>query len=122
MATDNFHESIDSPDELISVYSLKTCTEAVKGLSDHIKATEEIIEYPEYWGEDSPEWRPSRFIKPSPSSSLDDEESITPAQGTFLAWRETPERGRKRVLDQIEKNSTPVLLLQMLHPKGSPLI
>lgn len=69
--TNNFHESINSPDELISVHSLicfakeacqaeeaieflfevypdasflKTCTEAVKVLPDHIKATEEIIE------------------------------------------------------------------------------
>lgn len=69
--TNNFHESIDSPDELISVHSLvcfakearqaeeaigflfevypdasflKTCTKAVKVLPEHIKATEEIIE------------------------------------------------------------------------------
>lgn len=115
---------------------------------------------PRYWGEDSLEWRPSRFIKASPSGSLDDEEFITPARGTFLAWswgardcvgrkfsqvefvavmatlfrkhrvhialrgskRETPELGRKRLLDQIEKDSAPVLLLQMLHPEKSPLI
>lgn len=122
---------------------------------------------PKYWGEDSLEWRPSRFIKASPSGSLDDEEFITPARGTFLAWswgardcvgrkfsqvefvavmatlfrkhrvhpvmrgttisrRETVEGTRegtrKRVLDQIEKDSAPVLLLQMLHPEKIHLV
>ncbi|KAL1857531.1 hypothetical protein Daus18300_010289 [Diaporthe australafricana] len=41
---------------------------------------------PKYWGEDSLEWRPSSFIKPSASGSLDDEEFITPERGTFLSW------------------------------------
>lgn len=115
---------------------------------------------PKFWGEDSLEWRPSRFIRGSPSGSLGDEEFVTPARGTFLAWswgardcvgrkfsqvefvaamatlfrnhrveialrgngRETPESGRKRVLEQIEKDSAPVLLLQMLHPEKSPLV
>lgn len=119
---------------------------------------------PKYWGEDSLEWRPSRFIKASPSGSLDDEEFITPARGTFLAWswgardcvgrkfsqvefvavmatlfrkhrvhpvmrgttisrRETPfESTRRRILDQIENDSAPVLLLQMLHPEKIRLV
>lgn len=118
---------------------------------------------PKYWGEDSLEWRPSRFIKASSSGSLDDEEFITPARGTFLAWswgardcvgrkfsqvefvavmatlfrkhrvhplmraktisrRKTVEDTRKRVLDQIEKDSAPVLLLQMLHPEKIHLV
>lgn len=34
---------------------------------------------------------------------------------------ETPEAGRKRVLDLIENDSGPVLLLQMLHPERAPL-
>ncbi|KAH8781212.1 cytochrome P450 [Diaporthe sp. PMI_573] len=118
---------------------------------------------PKYWGSDSLEWRPSRFISsPSPSStstqSLDDEELITPRRGTFLAWSggardcvgkkfsqvefvavmsslfrdwrvrpvlidgETAEAARKRVLHQIETDSAPVLLLQMLHPERCPLV
>lgn len=110
---------------------------------------------PKYWGEDSLEWRPSRFIRASPSGSLDDEEFIALARGTFLAWSwgardcvdrkfsqvefvavvatlfrnhrayalirgnqsNTAERRRKRILDQIERDSAPVLLLQMLHPE-----
>jgi cytochrome P450 len=118
---------------------------------------------PKYWGNDSLEWRPSRFIK-SPDelatkgNSLDDEEFIAPARGTYLAWSggardcvgrkfsqvefvavmasifrdwrvdpvladgETPEAARKRVLNQIETDSAPVLLLQMLHPERSPLV
>jgi cytochrome P450 len=118
---------------------------------------------PKYWGSDSLEWRPSRFISsPSLSStstqSLDDEELITPRRGTFLAWSggardcvgkkfsqvefvavmsslfrdwrvrpvlidgETAEAARKRVLHQIETDSAPVLLLQMLHPERCPLV
>lgn len=115
---------------------------------------------PKHWGEDSLEWRPSRFIKASPSGSLDDEEFMTPARGTFLAWsrgardcigrkfsqvefvavmatlfrihrvypvarghwRETVESARRRILRQIENDSAPVLLLQMLHPEKSPLV
>lgn len=40
---------------------------------------------PKYWGDDSLEWRPSRFIRSS-GGVLDDEEFVTPARGTFLAW------------------------------------
>jgi cytochrome P450 len=118
---------------------------------------------PKYWGDDSLKWRPSRFIKPSAlgatgGNPLDDEEFITPARGTYLAWSggprdcvgrkfsqvefvavmasifrdwrvdpvltdgETPEAARRRVLDQIETDSAPVLLLQMLHPERCPLV
>jgi cytochrome P450 len=120
---------------------------------------------PKYWGDDSLEWRPSRFIT-SPNLAttggteflLDDEEFVTPARGTYLAWSggardcvgrkfsqvesvatiaslfrdwrvdpvlaasETPEDARKRILNQIEFDSAPVLLLQMLHPEKSPLV
>lgn len=118
---------------------------------------------PKYWGNDSLEWRPSRFISTLTQSStsaqvLDDEEFIHPRKGTFLAWSggprdcvgrkfsqvefvavmaslfrdwrvrpvltegETAEAARKRVLDQIETESAPVLLLQMLHPERCPLV
>ncbi|KAJ8127229.1 hypothetical protein O1611_g6409 [Lasiodiplodia mahajangana] len=118
---------------------------------------------PKYWGADSLQWRPSRFIRPANltaagSSAFDAEEFITPSRGTFLAWsggprdcvgrkfsqvefvavmvslfgawrvnpvlrdNETPETARKRLLDQIECDSAPVLLLQMLHPEQSPLV
>lgn len=118
---------------------------------------------PKYWGDDSLEWRPSRFIRSSASAetieaTLEDEEFIIPARGTFLSWsggardcvgrkfsqvefvaviaslfrdwrvdpalsdEETPEAARKRVLDQIETDSAPVLLLQMLHPDRCPLV
>lgn len=117
---------------------------------------------PKYWGDDSLEWRPSRFIKPSGITStteigFDEEEFIPPNPGTYIAWaggardcvgrkfsqvefvaviaslfrdwrvdvaladNETPEMARKRVLNQIETDSAPVLLLQMLHPEQSPL-
>lgn len=111
---------------------------------------------PKYWGDDSLEWRPSRFIRSS-GGVLDDEEFVTPARGTFLAWsggardcvgrkfsqvefvaviatlfrdwrvypvpreKETEEGARKRIPYQIENDSAPVLLLQMLHPERSPL-
>lgn len=118
---------------------------------------------PKFWGNDSLDWRPSRFIK-SPdfamttTNPLYGEEFITPVRGTHLAWSggardcvgrkfsqvefvaviaslfrdwrvapvladgETPETSRKRVLTQIETDSAPVLLLQMLHPGRSPLV
>ncbi|ROW02560.1 hypothetical protein VPNG_07862 [Cytospora leucostoma] len=121
---------------------------------------------PRYWGGDSLEWRPSRFIiRSSPDSAsittgtpLDSEELSAPARGTYLAWSggardcvgrkfsqvefvavmaslfrgwrvgpalrddETPGEARERVLGQIEADSAPVLLLQMLHPERCPLV
>lgn len=117
---------------------------------------------PKYWGGDSLEWRPSRFIAPNSAASLADtidaEEFVTPARGTFLAWSggprdcvgrkfsqvesvatiatlfqdwrvdpvlqsgETAEAARQRVLHQVEFDSAPVLLLQMLHPERCPLV
>lgn len=118
---------------------------------------------PKYWGDDSLEWRPSRFVTvpkhtKASQSTLDDEESLVPQRGTYLAWSggardcvgrkfsqvefvavmaslfrdwrvdpvlaagESPETARKRIHTQIETDSAPVLLLQMLHPEKSPLI
>lgn len=39
-----------------------------------------------------------------------------------LADGETPEAARKRILTQIETDSAPILLLQMLHPERLPLV
>lgn len=39
---------------------------------------------PKYWGDDSLQWRPSRWIKAG--ATVDDEELITPRRGTYLAW------------------------------------
>ncbi|KAI4601668.1 hypothetical protein KJ359_011799 [Pestalotiopsis sp. 9143b] len=117
---------------------------------------------PKYWGRDSLEWRPSRFIASTSAASLadaiDTEEFVTPARGTFLAWSggprdcvgrkfsqvesvatiatlfrgwrvdpvrepgETADAARQRVLCQIESDSAPVLLLQILHPERCPLV
>ncbi|ROV91192.1 hypothetical protein VMCG_09333 [Cytospora schulzeri] len=119
---------------------------------------------PKYWGDDSLEWRPSRFIKSTNPTTgttgnpLDNEEFMTLDRGTYLAWSggardcvgrkfsqvefvavmaslfrdwrvgpvladgESPESARKRVLELIEMDSAPVLLLQMLHPERCPLV
>ncbi|KAI1117004.1 cytochrome P450 [Nemania sp. NC0429] len=118
---------------------------------------------PKYWGANSLEWVPSRFIKTGDQagtggSLFDKEEFVTPDRGIFLAWSggardcvgrkfsqvefvavmislfadgrvnpvladgETPDAARKRILAQIEEDSAPVLLLQMLHPERSPLV
>lgn len=116
---------------------------------------------PRWWGPDSLEWRPARWIEArnngADGSVPCDEELITPRRGTYVAWSggardcpgrkfsqvefvatlatlfrdhrvepvpmaaETPEASRKRVLDLIETDSAPVLLLQMLHPERAPL-
>lgn len=116
---------------------------------------------PKWWGSDSLDWCPARWVKVQDSSAdksgPDVEELITPRRGTYLAWSggardcpgrkfsqvelvatlatlfryhrvepvpmagETPEASRKRVLDLIETDSAPVLLLQMLHPERAPL-
>lgn len=125
---------------------------------------------PKWWGADSLDWRPARWIINQEAQDnlevdadnksvpvFDVEELMTPRRGTYLAWSggardcpgrkfsqvefvatlatlfrdhrvepvpmagETPEGSRKRVLDLIERDSAPVLLLQMLHPERAPL-
>lgn len=123
---------------------------------------------PKWWGADSLDWRPARWIEAARRGDGDDlggtgtdvepEELVTPRRGTYLAWSggardcpgrkfsqvefvatlaalfrdhrvepvpvaagETPEAARRRVLDLIEMDSAPVLLLQMLHPERAPL-
>ncbi|KAI0974683.1 cytochrome P450 [Xylaria arbuscula] len=94
-------------------------------------------------------WHPSRWITASESTATEhgSEDLIIPRRGTFLGWsegsRDCP--GRKfsqvefrfnpvtepgetiddaiqRTLHQIETDSAPVLLLQMLHPERAPLV
>jgi cytochrome P450 len=106
---------------------------------------------PRWWGDDSLEFRPQRWI----DSNGD---FIPPKKGTFIGWsegardcpgkkfsqvefvatlavllrdwtvepvrlseKESPAEARKRVLDVIE-SSTPVLLLQMNNPERTPLV
>ncbi|KAH7304170.1 cytochrome P450 [Stachybotrys elegans] len=109
---------------------------------------------PKYWGDNSLEWKPSRFIK---GAGLDSEQFMLPERGIFLPWSggprdcigrkfsqvefvavmaslfrqwrvdpvlaagETAEVAHKRILNVIEMDSAPVLLLQMLHPERVPL-
>ncbi|KAF7514542.1 hypothetical protein G7054_g15223 [Neopestalotiopsis clavispora] len=69
---------------------------------------------PKYWGEDSLEWRPSRFIASSPSQAtsfatadrIDAEEFITPARGTFLAWSGGARDCVGRKFSQVESVAT----------------
>ncbi|KAI6088569.1 cytochrome P450 [Hypoxylon rubiginosum] len=43
---------------------------------------------PRYWGSDSLEWRPSRWIRPSPASKPGREEIDMNERGVFLGWSE----------------------------------
>lgn len=65
---------------------------------------------PKYWGRDSLEWRPSRFIASTSAASLadaiDTEEFVTPARGTFLAWSGGPRDCVGRKLSQVESVAT----------------
>ena len=48
--------------------------------------------HPRYWGDDSLEWRPSRWINKestnNSNSMIDDETVIVPLKGSFIAWSE----------------------------------
>ncbi|KAK8059097.1 hypothetical protein PG996_009027 [Apiospora saccharicola] len=104
--------------------------------------------HPEFWGPDSLEWRPSRWIL---------EELITPRRGTFVGWSEgerncpgkrfsqvefvatmatlfrdhrvdptkrpgeSADESRRRIHCQLETDSAQILLLQMLHPERAAL-
>lgn len=43
--------------------------------------------HPRYWGTDSLEWRPSRWITRS-DEGLENENIMVPTRGTFIAWSE----------------------------------
>lgn len=118
---------------------------------------------PKFWGSDSLDWRPSRWIKSAEVSGVTAESSTSveelkmPPRGAFIGWSEgmrdcvgrkfsqvefvatmavlfrewrvdpvplegeTMNAAQKRVLNLIETDSYPVLLLQMLHPERAPL-
>ncbi|KAJ4419065.1 hypothetical protein N0V82_005188 [Gnomoniopsis sp. IMI 355080] len=70
---------------------------------------------PKYWGNDSLEWRPSRWIKVEGdhvAQALGDEQLVTPRRGTYLAWsggaRDCP--GRK--FSQVEFVATMATLFR----------
>lgn len=44
--------------------------------------------HPQYWGDDSLEWKPSRWILTAEGdgASIDREHLFTPPRGTFLGW------------------------------------
>lgn len=45
--------------------------------------TNAISNHPDYWGPDSTEWKPSRWIRKDDDGS---EQFIVPDKGSFLAW------------------------------------
>ncbi|KAL8673580.1 MAG: hypothetical protein Q9168_002012 [Polycauliona sp. 1 TL-2023] len=54
-----------------------------------IPSLQALHTHPRYWGSDSLNWRPSRWIiSPSSSSPLAQEKLFTPQKGTFIAWSE----------------------------------
>ncbi|TVY89990.1 11-oxo-beta-amyrin 30-oxidase [Lachnellula willkommii] len=54
-----------------------------------IMLPENTTAHPKYWGQDSLEWRPSRWINTADSDeSLKNETITTPQKGSFVAWSE----------------------------------
>ncbi|KAJ4363690.1 hypothetical protein N0V83_009987 [Neocucurbitaria cava] len=45
-----------------------------------------VHSHPKYWGKDSMEWRPSRWIEQDASTSLDKETVFIPRKGQFIPW------------------------------------
>ncbi|KAK3373234.1 cytochrome P450, partial [Lasiosphaeria ovina] len=85
---------------------------------------------PRFWGPDSLSWNPSRFVTKSSFGGFSDGPRDCPgrkfAEVEFVATMapagEGLEAASRRVLDLIENDSSPVLLLQMLHPERAPLV
>jgi cytochrome P450 len=42
--------------------------------------------HPKFWGNDSMEWKPQRWVKLSGSQSIGEEEIMTPQKGSFIPW------------------------------------
>jgi cytochrome P450 len=73
----------------------------------------------------------SEGARDCPGKKFSQVEFVATMAALFRDWRvdpaplhdgEAPEAARKRVLDLIEHDSAPVLLLQMLHPERAPLV
>ncbi|KAK4465142.1 cytochrome P450 [Cladorrhinum samala] len=106
---------------------------------------------PRYWGDDSLSWRPQRWVdineewvaprkgtfvgwsdgaRDCPGKKFSQVEFVAALAVMLRDWvvepatfgRETLADARKRVLDVIEKESTMILLLQMIHPERTPLV
>lgn len=63
--------------------------------------------HPDYWGADSLEWKPARWIEPAASSSPDaeaEEESLRapPVKGSFIPWGDGPRVCPGRKFSQVE--------------------
>lgn len=58
---------------------------------------------PENWGSDAVDWRPSRWVtSTSIPSTLDEEELITPRQGSFIGWSDGSRDCVGRKFSQVE--------------------
>lgn len=64
--------------------------------------------HPRYWGSDSLDWRPSRWIiqSPGPKSDALAEELWTPPEGSFLPWSSGPRGCSGKDFSKIEFVST----------------
>lgn len=63
---------------------------------------------PKYWGSNSLTWRPSRWIRNSPSNSesINSEELISPLRGTFLSWSDGARDCPGKKFSQVEAVAT----------------
>jgi cytochrome P450 len=66
--------------------------------------------HPRYWGEDSLEWKPQRWI--SGSGSLESEELLKPLKGTYFPWSEGIRNCPGKKFAQVEFVATLATLLK----------
>lgn len=66
--------------------------------------TDAIHTHPKYWGPDSLEWRPQRWITRSANetSSIESETLITPPKGTYAPWSGGPRVCPGKKFGQVE--------------------
>lgn len=65
--------------------------------------------HPKYWGSDSLEWRPARWIVEGPDGA---EELKTPPRGTFIAWSEGERSSPGRKFSQVAFVATMAVLFK----------